>query len=183
MARLNESGRTAPTATPAEASTKLNSPLCPTSAPARSADEGCCPSTLASTAIGTALPSVMMSRRATTAGAAPKIATGSRRIPIETKKNVAKSSRSGTISPRTLSVRSESASARPATNAPSATLTPSALAAKAVPMAMTATPITNSSRERSPAMTASSRGSRREPATSMKATKPSAIATLTAMRE
>ena len=73
-------------------------------------------------------------------------------MPIETKKKVLNSSRSGTISPSTLSVRSESASARPATKAPERDADPSALAAKAVPMATTATPMTNSSRDRRPAM-------------------------------
>ena len=47
------------------------------------------------------------------------------------RRKVLNSSRSGTISPSTLSARSESARASPATNAPSAMLTPSALAAKA----------------------------------------------------
>ena len=55
---------------------------------------------------------------------------------METKKKVLNSSRSGTISPSTLAVRSESASASPATKAPSATLTPITLAANAVPMAI-----------------------------------------------
>ena len=176
MARLNESAPTAPSARPVEASTKLNSPLWPTSAPARSADDGRCPSNRASAAMGMALPSVTMRSSATTTGMAARIAAGWRRIPIETKKKVANSSRSGTISPSTLSVRSESASASPATKAPRATLTPSALAAKAVPIAMTATPITNSSRDRRPAIIASSRGSSREPATTSKVTKPSATA-------
>ena len=55
IARLNESGRTAPSARPVEASTKLNSPLWPTSAPARTADDGRCPSSRARIAIGTRL--------------------------------------------------------------------------------------------------------------------------------
>ena len=128
------------------------------SAPARSADDGRWPSSSASPAIGTALPRVMISSRASTTGQAARMAVGWSRMPIETKKNVLNSSRSGTISPSTLAVRSESASASPATKAPSATLTPSASAANAVPIAMTATPMTNSSRERRPATTPSSRG-------------------------
>ena len=124
-----------------------------------------------------ALPSVMIATSASATGHAPTMAAGSSRMPMETKKNDANSSRSGTISPRTLAVRSESARASPATKAPSATLTPSAWAAKAVPMAMTATLMTNSSRDRSWATMASSRGSSREPAKTTTATK--AIATVT----
>ena len=126
--------------------------------------------------IGTALPSVTISSSASTTGQAARIAPGSSRIPIETKKNVLNSSRRGTISPSTLSARSESARARPATKAPSATLTPSALAAKAVPMATTATPMTKSSRDRRPAISASSRGRSRDPATINSATNPMAMA-------
>ena len=154
IARLNESGRTAPSARPVDASTKLNSPLWPTSAPARRADDGRCPSSRARIEIGTALPSVTISSNASTTGQAARIAPGSSRIPIDTKKKVLNSSRRGTISPSTLSARSESARASPATKAPSATLTPRALAAKAVPMATTATPMTKSSRDRRPAISA-----------------------------
>ena len=67
----------------------------------------------------------MISSSASTTGHAATIAAGSSSTPIDTKKKVLNSSRSGTISPSTLAVRSESASARPATKAPSATLTPS----------------------------------------------------------
>ncbi len=102
------------------------------------------------------------------------MAAGWRRMPIETKKKVLNSSRRGTISPSTLAVRSESASASPATKAPSAMLTPSSSAANAVPIAITATLITNSSRDRRPAMNPSTRGRKREPPTTTSATKPSA---------
>ncbi len=104
------------------------------------------------------------------------MAVGWSRMPIDTKKNVLNSSRRGTISPSTLAVRSESASASPATKAPSAMLTPSSSAANAVPIAMTATLITNSSRERRPATIPSRRGRKREPATTTSATKPMATA-------
>ena len=57
------------------------------------------------------------------------------------------SSRSGTISPSTLAVRSESARAIPATKAPARPTPRAQLAAKAVPIASTATPMTKSSRE------------------------------------
>ena len=163
MARLNVSGCTAPAARPAEAITKLNSPLWPTIAPARTAADGRCPSKRARIAIGIALPNVMISSRASTIAHVSRIDSGRRSTPIETKKNVLNSSRSGTISPSTLAVRSESASASPATKAPRATLTPRALAANAVPIEITATAITNSSRDRSAAMKPRIRGRTREP--------------------
>ena len=53
-----------------------------------------------------------------------------------------------------------------ATKAPRAMLTPSSSAPNAVPMAMTATPITNSSRDRRPAKNPTSRGRKYIPAQS-----------------
>ena len=96
---------------------------------------GASPPKSPSAAIGMAFPSVMMSSSASTTGHAARTASGWSSTPMETKKNVLNSSRSGTISPSTLALRSDSASAIPATKAPSAMLTPSWSAANAVPMA------------------------------------------------
>ena len=128
-------------------------------------------------AMGTALPSVMSSSSISTIGQPASTTPGCSSRPMKTKNTVANSSRSGTISPSTLAARSDSARARPATKAPSATDTPTALASgggsdrdhrhghdEQLP------------RTAGAAMRPSSAGSSREPTTSTAATKPRAMA-------
>ncbi len=126
--------------------------------------------------MGIALPRVIRSSSVSTIGQPASTTPGCSSRPMNTKNTVANSSRNGTISPSTLAARSDSARARPATKAPSATDTPTSWASAAVPIATTATATMNSSRDPRWAIRPSSAGSNREPITSTAATKPRAMA-------